>query len=151
MDVGALFRRAVAVAALGLVPALLIGCEDTPTSPSNYAPYSQTDLHVGPGAEAAAGSVVTVSYTGWLYDGSRADHKGAVFDSSLGTAGLQFTVGTGQVIQGWDQGIVGMKVGGLRRLVIPPSLGYGPVRFGPIPPNATLIFEVELIEIQASS
>jgi FKBP-type peptidyl-prolyl cis-trans isomerase FkpA len=128
--------------------AFAAGCTDSPTAPSNNAPFSQTDLRVGSGANAASGGVLTVQYTGWLYDASATDQKGAQFDSSAGRTALTFTLGVGQVIAGWDQGLVGMKVGGLRRLVIPPSLGYGAVRNGPIPPNATLLFEVELIEVQ---
>jgi FKBP-type peptidyl-prolyl cis-trans isomerase FkpA len=104
-------------------------------------------LRVGSGAEAAAGKVVSVHYTGWLYDGSKPDGKGIQFETSVGTTPFSFTLGFGQVITGWDQGLPGMKVGGVRRLVIPPSLAYGSVRNGPIPPNATLIFEVELIDV----
>jgi FKBP-type peptidyl-prolyl cis-trans isomerase FkpA len=90
---------------------------------------------------------VTVNYTGWLYDATKTDNKGPQFDSSVGRTPFQFTLGTGQVIRGWDQGIPGMKVGGRRRLVIPPSLAYGSTRSGPIPPNATLVFDVEMVSI----
>jgi FKBP-type peptidyl-prolyl cis-trans isomerase FkpA len=121
-------------------------CGSSPTSPST-APFSQTDLRVGSGAEAAAGKVVSVHYTGWLYDGSKPDGKGIQFETSVGTTPFSFTLGFGEVITGWDQGLPGMKVGGLRRLVIPPSLAYGSVRNGPIPANATLIFEVELVDV----
>jgi FKBP-type peptidyl-prolyl cis-trans isomerase FkpA len=124
------------------------GCTDSPTSPPNSAPFSTTDLRVGTGAEAVNGSTLTVHYTGWLYDASRTDRKGVPFDTSTGGAGLTFTLGAGQVISGWDQGILGMKVGGARRLVVPASLGYGPVRNGPIPPFSTLIFDVELLGVQ---
>jgi FKBP-type peptidyl-prolyl cis-trans isomerase FkpA len=134
------------VAALTLAAA---GCADeTPTAPSHYAPYSQTDIVVGAGAEAVTGSVISVNYTGWLYHQSEAGQKGAVFDSSLGRPPFQFRLGSGGVIAGWDHGIPGMKVGGTRRLVIPPSLAYGPARSGAIPPNATLLFEVALLEVQ---
>lgn len=124
------------------------GCSDSPTAPSNYAPYSQTDLTVGTGGDAVAGRVLTVNYTGWFYGESRPDKKGPVFDSSAGLDPFVFTLGAGQVIAGWDQGLQGMRVGGVRRLVIPPSLAYGTFRNGPIPPNATLVFEVELLEVQ---
>lgn len=134
--------------ALVAVAAVITGCGDSPTAPSNNAPFSQTDLRVGTGASAASGNVVTVHYTGWLYNASQPDQKGPQFDSSAGGTGFSFTLGAGQVISGWDQGLVGMKVGGLRRLVIPPSLGYGTVRNGPIPPNATLLFEIELLGVQ---
>ena len=140
---------------LSLVPSLLLcvvfaGCSDTPTAPVNNAPYSQTDLLLGAGADAVTGAVLTVNYTGWFYNASATAGKGVQFDSSVGQTPLTFTLGAGQVIRGWDQGVQGMKVGGIRRLVIPPSLGYGEARFGPIPPNATLLFEIELLEVKTS-
>lgn len=100
------------------------------------------DITVGTGAEAKAGDTVTVHYTGWLTDGTQ-------FDSSLDRSQpFQFVLGQGQVIPGWDQGVAGMKVGGQRRLTIPPDLGYGAAGAGGvIPPNATLVFEVELLSI----
>jgi FKBP-type peptidyl-prolyl cis-trans isomerase FkpA len=137
----------MAVALLAL-STLASGCSQSPTAPSSYAPFSQTDLRLGGGADAATGSVLTVTYTGWLYDPSQVSQKGATFDSSVGRDPFTFTLGAGTVIAGWEQGLVGMKAGGLRRLVIPPSLGYGWSRVGPIPPNATLLFEVELLDVQ---
>ena len=119
----------------------------TASAPSVSAPYSQADLRVGTGADAVTGSQASVNYTGWLYDSTRADFKGLRFDTSVGKQVFSFTLGTNQVIQGWDQGVPGMKVGGLRRLVIPPSLGYGATRSGAIPPNATLLFEIELVSV----
>ena len=99
------------------------------------------DLTLGTGAEAKAGDPVTVHYTGWLTDGTQ-------FDSSVGGQPFQFMLGQGEVIPGWDQGVAGMKVGGKRKLTIPPDLGYGASgAAGVIPPNATLVFEVELISI----
>jgi FKBP-type peptidyl-prolyl cis-trans isomerase FkpA len=91
-----------------------------------------------------------VNYTGWLYDPTRPESKGQQFDSSVGRQPFTFTVGTGQVIRGWDQGIPGMKVGGLRRLTIPPELGYGATGSvgGVVPPNATLVFDVDLLDVQ---
>lgn len=133
---------------LVLMAAAASACGDSPTAPRNVARFSQTDLVVGTGAEAAAGKMLTVHYTGWLYNESRTDQKGAQFDSSVGRTPLTFTLGAGQVIQGWEQGFTGMKAGGKRRLVIPPSLAYGGTRRGPIPPNATLIFEIDLIAVQ---
>ena len=129
---------------------VLAACTAAPSSPSNSAPFSQRDLLVGSGDDAVSGTSVTVNYTGWLYNASQPDQKGSQFDSSRGEGRtpLTFTLGAGQVITGFDQGLVGMKVGGLRRLVVPPSLGYGSFRNGPIPPNATLLFEVELISIE---
>lgn len=95
------------------------------------------DLTVGPGAEAVAGQKVTMRYTGWLADGTQ-------FDSNQ-TSGFQFTLGAGEVIAGWDQGVPGMKVGGARKLIIPSALGYGESGVGPIPPNANLVFDVSMI------
>lgn len=132
------------------VCALLLGaaaCADGPTSPSSSAPFSQLDLRIGAGAEATAGKVLSVHYTGWLYDGSKTDLKGLQFDSSAGLQPLKFTLGSGGVIEGFDRGTAGMRVGGIRRIVIPPSLGYGPSRNNTIPANATLLFEVELVEV----
>ena len=133
-----------------MLAAMAAGCGDSPTTPST-APYKQTDVRIGSGAEATAGAVVKVTYTGWLYDAARLDAKGIQFDTSIGGDPFAFTLGFGQVIAGWDQGVAGMKVGGLRRLVIPPSLAYGPVRYGPIPPDATLVFDIELVDVQAAA
>lgn len=120
------------------------------TSPEVNVPFSQTDLRLGTGTEAATGGTVTVHYTGWLYDGSAAQQKGRQFDSSVGRQPFVFRLGAGEVIRGWDQGFGGMRVGGLRRLVIPPDLAYGSTGAGggAIPPNATLVFEIELINVQ---
>lgn len=107
----------------------------------------KTDVVQGNGAEARPG-MVKVHYTGWLYDPGRPDGRGKKFDSSVdrGTP-FEFHLGAGQVIAGWDQGVAGMKVGGKRTLVIPPHLGYGQRGAGGvIPPNATLLFDVELID-----
>ena len=122
-------------------------CTETPTGPSSGAPYSQVDLRLGTGTEAVTGKNVVVNYTGWLYDPSKTDGKGLQFDSSVGATPLPFTVGSGQVIEGFDRGVTGMRVGGARRIVIPPSLGYGAARNNSIPPYSTLVFEVELVEI----
>ena len=109
----------------------------------------QDDL-AGGGNEAVAGRQVTVHYTGWLYDEGRSDHKGQKFDSSRDRdEPFSFRLGGGQVIQGWDQGVAGMKVGGRRTLTIPPQMGYGSQGAGGvIPPNATLLFEVELLDVR---
>jgi FKBP-type peptidyl-prolyl cis-trans isomerase len=101
------------------------------------------DEVVGTGAEAKSGMQVTVNYTGKL-------QNGAVFDSSIGRAPITFVLGSGQVIPGWEQGLVGMKVGGKRLLIIPPSLGYGAQTVGPIPGNSTLVFEVDLVSAQVA-
>jgi FKBP-type peptidyl-prolyl cis-trans isomerase FkpA len=99
-----------------------------------------TDLVVGTGEAATAGSEVTVHYTGWLTSGQ-------AFDSSVGKEPLTFRLGAHRVIKGWDQGLPGMKVGGKRRLTIPPRLGYGDRAMGAIPPGSTLLFEVELLKV----
>lgn len=135
--------------AAALVALSLPGCSIDPAGPSNYATFSQTDLVTGTGSAAVAGAAVTVDYTGWLYDPSAPDSKGPQFDSSLGRTPFSFTIGAGQVIRGWDEGVVGMKVGGVRRLVIPPSLAYGAGRRGPIPPNSTLVFDITLESVTA--
>ena len=121
------------------------GSSDAPTVVTSSAPYSQTDLVAGFGADATSGRTVTVSYSGWLYDTSRPEGKGNQFDSS---PNFQFTLGRGQVIAGWDRGVLGMKVGGQRRLIIPPDLAYGQSGRPPIPPNATLIFDITLLGVQ---
>lgn len=104
------------------------------------------DVVVGSGTEASSGQHVTVHYTGWLYENGQAGSK---FDSSKDRGDpFDFPLGAGHVIRGWDEGVAGMKVGGTRRLVIPPALGYGARGAGGvIPPNATLLFEVELLEV----
>jgi len=112
----------------------------------NMSELQKIDTVVGDGAEATAGKHVDVHYTGWLYDEKAADHKGQKFDSSLDRGQLfSFPLGAGHVIQGWDHGVVGMKIGGKRTLIIPSEMGYGPRGAGGvIPPNATLVFDVEL-------
>jgi FKBP-type peptidyl-prolyl cis-trans isomerase FkpA len=114
----------------------------TPAPPS--APYSQIDVREGTGVTATQGRTITVSYTGWLYDPTKPESKGAQFDSSTN---FSFPLGVGRVIAGWDQGVVGMKVGGQRRLVIPPNLGYGSQMVGSIPPNSTLVFDITLLNV----
>ena len=106
-----------------------------------------TDEKVGTGAEAKRGDKVTVHYTGWLYNNGQ---KGKKFDSSVDRGEpFAFNLGAGQVISGWDQGVAGMKVGGKRTLIIPPALGYGARGAGGvIPPNATLMFDVELLAVK---
>ena len=123
-------------------------CGESTTTPAANAPFSQTDLRIGTGAAAATGNTIVVDYTGWLYDPSRPEDKGLQFDTSIGGMPFEFALGQGNAIAGWDRGLVGLRVGGLRRLVIPPSLAYGEVRRGPIPPNAGLVFDVELLEIK---
>ena len=108
------------------------------------------DIMVGTGAEAIVGKTAVVHYTGWLYDPAATDKKGRKFDSSLDRhTPFSFPIGGGRVIRGWDEGVVGMRVGGRRTLIIPPDLGYGSRGAGGvIPPDATLVFEVELLEVK---
>ena len=117
---------------------------------SDVTSLQVTDTKVGTGAPATAGKEVTVNYTGWLYDDKAADHHGKKFDSSRDRGEpFAFKLGAGMVIRGWDDGVADMKVGGTRTLVIPPSLGYGARGAGGvIPPNAVLVFDVELLGVK---
>jgi FKBP-type peptidyl-prolyl cis-trans isomerase FkpA len=126
------------------------GCVGS-ASPTRTPVYNQTDLLLGSGDEAVVGRVVTVNYTGWIFDPLRPEQKGAVFDSSLGRAPFVFTLGAGSVIAGWERGVPGMRVGGIRRLLIPPSLGYGATRTGALPPYASLVFEIEMLSVATSA
>ena len=115
---------------------------------SSAVAFQKIDTTQGTGAVASAGKEVTVNYTGWLYLPDAPDHHGEKFDSSIGRAPFTFRLGSGMVIAGWDQGVDGMKVGGKRTIVIPASLGYGAEGAGPIPANANLIFDVELLDVK---
>lgn len=107
------------------------------------------DRTTGAGADATSGRLVTVHYTGWLYSTTAAGNKGAQFDSSRDrNQPFSFTLGTGQVIRGWDQGVLGMRVGGVRTLMIPSSLAYGSSGRANIPPNSALVFDIELLGVQ---
>ena len=143
--------------ALMIAMLAMTGCKaDSKTSTKetamtqNVTELVKKDTVMGEGREAEAGFNVTVNYTGWLYDPSKPDGKGTKFDSSLDRREpFVFFLGGGQVIQGWDEGFAGMKVGGKRTLIIPPHMGYGANGAGGvIPPNATLIFDVELLGIK---
>ena len=153
-------RRA---AALSLALSLTLGLSacgggsnsDAPSQPDVYGWSAVTALKItdtvtGTGTTAVAGSKLTVNYTGWIYDVRVANLKGSQFDSSLNPGRLPYTLplGAGQVIQGWDQGLLGMKAGGTRTLIIPASMAYGSAGSGPIPPNAALVFDVQLISVQ---
>jgi len=144
------FRRRSVVAALilGLFAACTEKPAEAPASP--VTSLEIVDLKAGAGASIAAGQQAVVHYTGWLYEASAPDKKGKQFDSSLSSGEpFRFAVGAGQVIKGWDQGVVGMKIGGRRRLTIPADLAYGDNGAGgTIPPGATLVFEVELMGIE---
>src|SRR4029453_10697762 len=117
---------------------------------SGISALLKTDTKDGAGAEARKGMTVRVHYTGWLYDASAGDHRGAKFDSSVDRKDpFVFRLGAGEVITGWDEGVAGMKVGGTRLLTIPPSMGYGARGAGGlIPPKATLLFAIELLDVK---
>lgn len=146
--------RSVRLVSLVAVLASALACgkdSSTPTAPTVNVPFTTTDLRVGTGVEATNGRRATVNYTGWLYSTTGTDNKGTQFDSSLtaGRSPFAFVVGGGQVIAGWDRGVVGMRVGGTRRLIIPPELGYGSAGSGStIPPNSTLVFDIDLLSVQ---
>ena len=132
-----------------LLTAALAAC-NAAMGQSDMTELVKKDTKVGTGAEAVAGKTVTVHYTGWLYDTARPDNRGTKFDSSRDSAQpFAFSLGRGQVIKGWDDGVAGMKVGGTRTLTIPPDMGYGARGAGGvIPPNAVLIFDVELLDVR---
>lgn len=118
--------------------------------PGPQPTFSQTDLTTGTGTRAARTAHITVNYTGWVYDPNKPDHKGSQFDTSIGRGPFSFTLGAGEVIPGWDQGFNDMRVGGKRRLIIPTDMGYGAqgTPDGSIPPNAPLVFEMELLDVK---
>lgn len=138
-----LFITALATAACG-------GNDASPTPAYDVSALQLTDTLVGSGAQATAGRTLNVHYTGWLYNPNAAGNKGAQFDSSrTRNQTFAFVLGAGTVIRGWDQGVLGMRVGGTRTLIIPSSLGYGSQGSGgTIPPNSALVFEIELVSVQ---
>jgi FKBP-type peptidyl-prolyl cis-trans isomerase FkpA len=145
-------RLAPLLMAAALVIAAGCGGTESEMAPgqSNITELVRNDAKAGNGPEAATGQNVTVHYTGWLYDETKADKKGSKFDSSRDrNEPFSFRLGAGEVIRGWDEGVAGMKVGGQRTLTIPPQYGYGARGAGGvIPPNATLVFDVELLGVQ---
>jgi FKBP-type peptidyl-prolyl cis-trans isomerase len=141
---------AAALSGCGYLPSNdAVSPEEAKLSQTNLTALQSTDVKVGTGAEARPGRRVSVHYTGWLYHPTNPDNKGRQFDSSRDrNQTFDLTVGAGEVIPGWDQGLVGMKQGGERRLVIPPGLAYGSRGAGGvIPPNATLVFDIELVGV----
>lgn len=126
--------------------ALLLGTAAAHADPVTLSGGTQIeDVEIGTGAVARKGRTISVHYTGWLYVGGE---RGKSFDSSRGGQPFTFVPGQGDVIKGWDEGIVGMKEAGVRTLIIPPAQGYGARREGHIPPNSTLLFEVELVKVR---
>lgn len=138
----------LALVTAAAIAVLATGCATSPAAPTREPPYSQVDLVVGAGVAAVPGNSVTVNYTAWLYDATKPELKGLQIDSSIGRDPFTFNLGAGEVIPGWDKGVPDMKVGGIRRLVVPPALAYGGVRNGPIPPSTTLLFEIALLDVQ---
>lgn len=144
--------RTATLAALTMAAYLLLAACSSPSLPpvnGSVAELQRIDLVDGNGAVAASGDEVSVHYTGWVYDESAPEQRGAQFDSSLerGTP-ITFRLGAGRVIRGWDEGVAGMRVGGKRVLLIPAELGYGRRGAGGmIPPDASLVFEVELMDV----
>lgn len=129
---------------------LAVGCAPAGPPPGGtIARFEKIDTRAGTGAEATPGSKVTVHYTGWIFDERTESRHGRTFDSSVGRGEpFSFELGAGQVIRGWDDGVAGMKVGGTRTLMIPPAMGYGDRRVGPIPAGSSLVFDVELLDVQ---
>jgi FKBP-type peptidyl-prolyl cis-trans isomerase FkpA len=146
-----IYKKFFGVLALGLA---LAGCggggSDAPVAaPVGPSTLQTTDTLVGAGAIAAVGNTLTVHYTGWLYSNTAANFRGTQFDTSVGKQPFQFKLGAGTVITGFDQGLVGMRVGGTRVLIIPGAMGYGAAGVpGLIPPNSGLVFSVELLAVQ---
>ena len=144
-------RRALLLGLVASVSAAACGGSSS-TAPSSTnqtwvanVPFSTTDLTPGTGDEVVSGMTLSVDYFGWLYSTATSDNKGSLFDASCQTTctPLQFTVGAGRLIKGFEQGVLGMKIGGIRRVTIPPDLAYGATGSGTaIPPNATIIFEI---------
>ena len=133
-----------------LLPLVACGGGSSPTAPTTIPPqpYTATDISVGTGVEAVAGKSVTVNYAVWLFMLNVEQNKGQLIDTSVGRAPYTFTLGSGSVIPGFDRGVIGMKVGGIRRLIIPPDLAYGAAGSGNIPPNSNLVFDIELLSVQ---
>jgi FKBP-type peptidyl-prolyl cis-trans isomerase FkpA len=143
---GSCMKKSILRAALmGLV--LVAACDDVEVS--DVAALQIIDVTAGTGATATAGRRVTVHYTGWLYDADAVDHHGDKIDSSRDRgAPYAFLLGAGDVIRGWDQGVVGMRVGGRRTLIIPSSLAYGPGGSGSVPGGSALVFDIELLLVE---
>src|ERR1700693_343584 len=131
---------------------LIAACSGKPSAApgGGVSSMQSVEIKAGTGESITAGKIAVVQYTGWLYEAAAKDNKGKQFDSSRsGGQPFRFPVGTGQVIKGWDQGVLGMKVGESRRLIIPPDLAYGDSGAGGvIPPGATLVFDIDLVAIE---
>ena len=144
----------VALCAAALLMGACVKKEASVPAAAAVAPPTElqrTDIVKGTGEGISLGQVAVVHYTGWLFDGTAPEQKGKKFDSSRDRGQpFPFTVGAGEVIRGWDEGVQGMQPGGQRRLVVPPDFGYGDRGAGGvIPPGATLVFDVEWLAIEA--
>ena len=145
-------KRPLPQLSLALLIGLMSACGGKPAAapPSPVTSMQSVELKAGAGESIAPGKIAVVQYTGWLYEAGAKDNKGKQFDSSL-TQGqpFRFPLGAGSVIKGWDQGVIGMKIGGSRRLIIPADLAYGDSGAGGvIPPGATLVFDIDLVAIE---
>ena len=142
--------RTICLASLLLALGACGAQQQQPAAASSVTTLQSVDLKVGDGAAVSPGQMAVVQYTGWLYETTAKDNKGKQFDSSRERREpFKFPIGTGSVIKGWDQGVAGMKVGGSRRLIIPPDLAYGDAGAqGVIPPGATLVFDIELVGVE---
>jgi FKBP-type peptidyl-prolyl cis-trans isomerase len=140
-------RNLILIAALALSTVACGGSSPSSSTPLPTTAFTQTDIRVGTGAEAVNGRRLIVNYSLWLYDPAGVEQKGQLLQ--VGPAGgYPLTLGVGGVIRGWDIGVIGMRVGGLRRLIIPPDLAYGSSPPQGIPVNATLVFDIELLSVQ---
>ena len=143
----------VSILILGVILLPQVALSETPKGAAKVTELVKKDIKIGTGEEAVIGKMVEVHYTGWLYDVTAPENKGAKFDSSRdrGTP-FSFLLGAGRVIKGWDRGVAGMKVGGQRTLIIPAEMAYGARGAGNvIPPDAVLIFDVELLGLRQGS
>jgi FKBP-type peptidyl-prolyl cis-trans isomerase FkpA len=149
--VNTLINLGVLILGMALLPQ--VAFSETRQGTNNVTELIKKDTKIGTGEEAVIGKTVEVHYTGWLYDPTAPDKKGAKFDSSRDRGvPFSFLLGAGRVIKGWDQGVAGMRVGGQRTLIIPPEMAYGARGAGNvIPPNAALIFDVELLGLRQGS
>lgn len=149
MAVRTLVVLSVTLATLGCSSNSTPSSATTSSTSSTPAPaFSQTELVIGTGTTLSNGRFATVHYTLWLYDPAAPEQKGTQMETSVGGSPYRFLVGAGGVIRGWDLGVPGMRVGGQRRLIVPPSLAYGSSGKGQIGPNQSLVFDIELVLVE---
>jgi len=152
MVFGSTSRRVVPAMLLAVVLASAASCHN-PFSPSQNAnvPFSVTDVTLGDGPAAKGGDVLLLDYAGYLYDAKKPNAEGLLIDTTLAGQYATIVLGYGQLLPGIEQGLVGMKPGGFRRIVIPPELAYGPVQHYPVPANATLVYDVQLLGVSVAT